>query len=259
MNDKGRTTRGRAVRHLALGILPILALGGCAKSPAGAVAGNFTRISFRVRVAGHINPNYIYDVAIHADTDPDPEPQFAPVPVLNANNPNGRVAGSPTHFVEFDALNSQVEPFVLYRFAKREEVQNPSDPTNPIALESWARSIRRRIVNFEQVDLGTSTELRFDLFTDQLVDADADAQNLKSLQVNFLTMNRLANQGSGNRVIDSLGDNATSNLNQYIRIDLRTNQTYSNTVGPGAGLEPTGDSPDPDLDIIDWSVDVQRP
>jgi hypothetical protein len=249
-----------------------LVCASCAKFPDTGPGAQFTRVTFRLKVAGRINTNqdddfryYIYDVAIRATPEVNPEDQFAPVPVVASNNPNGRMAGSPTHFVEFDSLNPQsAEPFVLYRFATQQEVPNPSDPTNPINLNSWTRSTRGRITNFQDLDSDPSV-LQFDIFVNQLADTDDAARLLNSLQVNFLTMSRLAtNGGEGPRVIDSIGDNRVpSEFNRYIKIDLRQDGVTNNTSGITSGIEPSEDLypsgvTEPDLDIVDWSIEVHR-
>jgi hypothetical protein len=214
-------------------------------------------------VAGTINPNYIYDIALRASSSSNPDVQNAPLPTLSSNNPNGRMAGSPTHFVEFYAPASDptIEPFVLYRFSLQSEVPNPSDPNNAINLASWARSGRGRIVNFTPVTTGSSNTLQFSIFTNMLADTDAAANALESLQVNLLTMNRISSQGGGNRTIDSLGDNnSSSGINTFLKVDLRASGSYNNLIpGPGYQIEPTGDCPDPDLDVTDFSIDVAKP
>ncbi|HSI72051.1 MAG TPA: hypothetical protein VK934_02645 [Fimbriimonas sp.] len=244
----------------------------CAKFPDTGPGSQFTRVTFRMKVAGKINtaqdddfPYYVYDIAIRATPEINPEDRFAPVPVVAEGSPNGRMAGSPTHFVEFDTLNPQsADPFVLYRFATQAEVPNPSDPTNPINLNSYTRSTRGRIVNFQDLDADPSV-LQFDIFVNQLADTDDASKLLNSLQVNFLTMSRTAlGGGTGTRAIDSIGDNRVpSDFNRYIRVDLRQDGVTNNTTGITTNIEPSGDVypngiTDPDLDIIDWSIEVRR-
>ncbi|MGV3617651.1 MAG: hypothetical protein ACO1SV_20185 [Fimbriimonas sp.] len=242
---------------LSLGVVACLA--GCAKFPEGGDTSAFTRIIVRLEFAGPVNPNYIYDVAIHASTELNPQPQFAPQPVLTENNPNGRMAGSPTHFVEYPGPGGASEPFVLYRFAKQTEVPNPSDPENPVNLQVFAPSTRGRIINF---DVTEPRFLQFEIFTNQLVDDDAAAQTLTTLLVNVLTMNRLSNTGAGgNRVIDAYGDTRSAQLNEFLQIDLRANRTYEDT----SDFEPEGDTlpqnltSDPALDIVGYRIEVQTP
>ena len=72
-------------------------------------------------------------------------------------------------------------------------------------------------------------------------------------------MTRPANQGSGSRVIDGLGNSSSlATLNNYLQINLLQTGTYTNS----GGFEPTGDTyggTDPDVDIIDYTVTVTHP
>lgn len=257
-------------RYLKPGLLGVVAVvcAGCARFPANGTSG-FTAITFTFRVAGKINTTadsdpstyYIYDVAINASSDPNPIPTYAPTPVVNASSPNGRVGGSPTHFIEFNSLNpTSSPPFTLYRFAKSSEVPNPNDPTNPINLAVYSQSNRRPIINYTTPQNGGDpATLSFTIYTDQLADTDAEAKLLQTLQVNILTMTRPANQGSGSRVIDGLGNSSSlATLNNYLQINLLQTGTYTNS----GGFEPTGDTyggTDPDVDIIDYTVTVTHP
>ncbi len=243
----------------------VLSMSGCAKYPTGAQA-LFTKVTIRLRVSGKINTaadtdpttSYIYVIAIRASTEANPLPNLAPFPAINNTNPNGRVSGSPTHFVEFNTLNPNASfPFVLYNFAPG---PTADDPTNPTDLSRFSDTTPTRgpIVSFVQYIPGTN-EIKFDVFTNQLVDSDALAQTLQTLQVNLLTMNRYTNQGSGLRAWDAIGDNRVSGGLSFITVDLRRNGTVNNSF---LSIEPESDvsgANDPDLDIVDWSVDVQRP
>lgn len=249
---------------LALGA--IAALGGCAKFPEGGAGNGFTRIIFRFEVAGRLNTQFdddvtsnVYAVAIRASTDINPQPQLAPQAVIGENNPNGIVAGSPTHLVLIGANAS--EPYELYRFYTQEEVPFPEDPDNPINLNFPPRSNRGRIINFQQIGNNTKV-VQFELFTNLLADTDAAAQLLNSLQVNILTMNRRAGQGSGERINDSLGIQTVNPPEfEFVRVDLRANGTYDNSrtnIETDGDVIPT-DRQDPDVDIVNWSIEVQRP
>lgn len=244
----------------AFALVGIVALSGCAKFPDAGATGNFVRVIFDIQYAGEINPNYIYDVALRATPDLNPTPQTAPVPVITDNTANGRVAGSPTHFVEFSGNNT--EPFILYRFATQNEIPNTSDPTNPINLKVFAQSTRGRIINYI-APTTSSKVLHFELFMNLVADDDAAARLLNTLQVNLLTMNRLASTGGGGtRSIDALGDTRTSDLNQYLAVDLRANRTYRNSdslLEPAGDTLPLGQTSDPALDIVGYTIEVQRP
>jgi hypothetical protein len=160
--------------------------------------------------------------------------------------------------VEFNTLNPNASfPFVLYKFAPGPTADDPTNPTD-LSRFSDTTTTRGPLVSFVQYIPGTN-ELKFDIFTNQLVDSDAAAQTLQALQVNLLTMNRYANQGAGTRAWDAIGDNRVTSGLSFISVDLRRNNIVTNTA---TSLEPEGDvtnANDPDLDIIDWSIEVQRP
>lgn len=241
--------------------------GSCAKFPANSNAG-FTAITISFQVAGQINPNYIYDVAIasYGTSSPNvsnPSATLAPVPVINTSNPNGRVAGSPTEFVEFPspAGAQSANPFALYQFATAAQVPNPSDPTNPINLAVYSPSAIAQISNFTTPWTGGDpSTLTFTIYTNMIPSSLGDVGKLlQTLQLNILTMTRVGNQGSGARVIDGLGDSRTvSGLNNYLQINLLQTSPYTNA----AGFEPTGDTfggTDPDVDITNYTITISPP
>ncbi len=258
----------RSLRAVGL-LTSALVLGSCARFPSTPNAGDFTSITFTFRVAGKINTTadsdpatyYVYDVALAASADPNPLVTLAPVPVINSNNPNGRVAGSPTHFIEFNSLNPTSQfPFALNRFALSSEAPNPNDPTNPTNLAVFSPSTRGVITRFTTPSNGGDpATLSFTIYTNMLADTDAAARALQSLQINILTMTRPANQGSGNRVIDAFGDSRSiSGLSNFLQINLLKSGSYTNL----SGNEPTGDTfggTDPDVDIIDYTITVTPP
>lgn len=200
-------------------------------------------------LAGPVRSDYYYDVVFTASTDPNPEPTSAPLPVIGTTDPNGRVAGLPTHIIEYaPPTNLGPFPFVLYTF------NPPPTPDNPDSLAMPPPS-NQRISIFNTVTQDSNT-LQFTIFTNYLTDATT-AQQLQSLQVQMLTMNHLALPGTGgSRAFDFLG---TPSRPDFVKVDLRGSNSYNNTQGASAGLESSGDTADPSLDIIDWSIDVQRP
>lgn len=245
------------VRSLAKALPAVFFLGACAKFPENGGNANVTRITFRMRVQGKINTaqdddpltNYLYFVAIRATSDENPDPVLTnPQPIFSPN-PNGFVNGQPTHFVEFNTLNpTESFPYHIYRFART------GNPSNPIDLGQWTE-VQQRIINFERPTNGGNV-LQFDVFINQLADTEEEQNNLRFLQVNFLTMNRRLLTDTGGRIQDYLGRNSDPlDVNKAIRVDLRTNDIKENT----ADYEPEGDVVDPDLDIVDWSIRVVRP
>jgi hypothetical protein len=244
---------------IALGLSGLAAsCGGSATTSSIRPASAWTAVTFTFKVAGHINTTapFYYDVALTASPDPNPLPQFAPLPVITDKNPNGRVAGCPTSFVEFNASDPySALPFILYRFAP-----NPGNASNPVNLAVFAPSTRGQIDKFTTPQTGGSPDtLSFTLYTNMLADTDQAARKLKSLQVNILTMTRLANHGASPRIIDALGDTRkVSGMNQFLTIDLRRDGIYTND----ASLEPAGDTfggTEPDVDLIDYKITVTLP
>ena len=223
-------------RRLVL-LAPIL-LAGCAKFPDTGVAVNDTRMIFRMTVAGTLRSDYVYIVAINASNDLNPT-TVGPQPIVTYPSSNGFVAGGVTHFVRWDPLQSRA--YLLYRF------------TDPNLV-----SFREVAIPITSVDVGAGGRtLQFELSTLQLADTPALAAQLQSLQVNFLTRNRVSLASGQGTVFDALGDTRlASEVNQYIRIPLVTSGVYDNSRFNL--LEPSGDTPDPDLDITDFSVEVRR-
>jgi len=248
-----------------IGAVALVLAPGCARFPDDGGIGNFTRISFRFRVQGKINDandespltQYVYIVAIRTLTTDDIPNTGAPSPVIGDNTPNGFVAGSPTHFVLYDSTRP-AQPFTLFKFNPG---PTPGDPDNPVNLSSWfdTTPTRGRIINFVRPQDGDPAELQFDLFANQLVDSDADADTIRRIQVNILTMTRLSTTPGGTRIWDSIGNSQLpSEINAFLNVDLRGNSVVNNQLN----TEPTGDTVagnDPDIDLTDFRIEVERP
>ena len=248
-----------------LGLVGVgVACGSCAKFPANS-ASNFTAITVSITVAGNINPNYVYDVAFAPYDITSPLPQYAPVLVVNnGNNPNGRMAGSPTAFVEFpsQAGYTSAYPFQLYQFALSSQIPNPSDPNNPVNLAVYSPSNLGQITNFTTPWNGGTdpSTISFTIYTNELTATDGSTgQALQSMQMNVLTMTRVANLGSGARVYDALGPtNTAAGLTDFLQVNLLQSAPYNNANNfeiPGDTLGGT----DPDVDIINYSVTISHP
>ncbi len=248
----------KAVSLVGVGCL----CGSCAKFPANSGA-NFTAITVTFTVAGQINPNYIYDVALAPYDVPNPTLTGAPLIVINGtNNPNGRMAGSPCEFVEYPSpagINSAT-PFALYQFATAAQTGGNTNG-NPINLAVYSTSQLGVITNFTTPQTGGPTnQLSFTIYTNELTAADgATGKKLQSMQLNIMTMTRPSNLGSGARIIDGLGDDRNANgLNGFLQVNLLQSSPYTNANG----FEPAGDTlggTDPDIDIIDYTVTVSHP
>lgn len=223
---------------------------GCAKFPAGGETLN-THLIFRMKVAGHIKngptetgSNYIYIVAVNPSLDLNPTTQ-GPVPVIAPPWGNGFVAGNATHFIRYDYV--QPFPYSVYKFANQDMIAYGLTGT-PVAT----------------VNPGPEGDtLQFEVDLSQITPTGLQPADLQSVQVNFLTMDRIP-QGNdtGSKIWDGLGDSRNvSTVSFWVTIPLNTSRIYSNADLTPPEQEPSGDlSPnDPDLDIIDWSVEVRRP
>lgn len=232
-----RLAHNRMMRWI-LAVCLVFGAIGCAKLPGTGVGAGGTRLIFKLTVAREINPNYIYMVALRPSNDPNP-PEQGPIPVIAPPWGNGFVAGTCSHFVQW--ANSLPRKYELFAFRDANLVEY--------------RSIGNPVI-FVDVAPGDKV-IQFELELTQLVAVPADADLLESLQFNFFSMDRIPVGLTGSKNWDALGDGRLpSEVNFPITIPLRTSGTYDNARF--ANREPNGDVADPDLDIVDWSVEIQR-
>lgn len=195
---------------------------------------------FSMTVDREINPNYVYVVALRPSTEADPT-DTGPIPVINQPWGNGMIAGNATVFIRWDPLTSP--NYIIYRF-------------QDVNLINYFQA--GVPINFDPVEPDGKV-LRFEVDINQIAATPAEALLLQSVQVNFLTMDRVP-QGSdpGGKVLDALGDTRLpSEIDEFVEIPLDVSGVYDNVRF--ANLEPSGDTPDPDLDIVDWSIEVRVP
>jgi hypothetical protein len=228
-----------------LALVLALVLCGCARFPSSGTS-NFTkRLVFTLTVDGKLRTGleqggnglpYVYIIAIRLSTDPNP-PDQGPIPVVVPGG-NGFVAGHCTHFILWNPLASPA--YQIFEF---------TDET----LDDWF--LKGTPINSLPIQEGDKT-LSFEIDLSQLVPA-ADVPTIQSVQVNFLTMNN-TNTSGGGRLWDALGDSTNpSEINSYFTFQPLSAITYSNSST--GNVEPQGDVADPDLDIVDWSIEVRLP
>ena len=216
---------------------------GCAKFPAGGPGAFTKRLVFKMTVDGVLRTGlepggsglpYVYVIAINLSTDDVPTTQ-GPIPIVVPSG-NGIVAGNATHFVLWNPLTSPQYEIYQFRDSTLNEFFRIGFPINSTTTQ-----------------IGSKT-LEFEIDLSQLVPA-ADVNNYKSVQVNFLSMNN-TNTAGGGRIWDALGNgNISTEINSPFTARLNTAQTYNNS---NQGLiEPQNDAVDPDLDMVDWSIEVQ--
>lgn len=218
---------------------------GCAKFPVGPSTQN-VHLIFKMTVAGHIKDGsqagespYIYMVAVNPSVQLFPT-ATGPLPVVTPPWGNGFVAGNATHFIQY-ALG-QLGAYTVYVFTTPDLQQ--FGPTG---------------VPISSTSPGGGRTIEFEIDLSQITPTGVVTADIQSVQVNFLTMNRRP-QGSdtGAKLWDALGDGHDPNsVNDYVRIPLTSSRIWTNT--DFSDVEVTGDVPDPDLDITDWSVEVRRP
>lgn len=218
-----------------------LAAAGCAKFP-NLASGQHVHLVFRMTVAGQINPNYIYLVAVNPSIDLNPTVQ-GPIPVVAAPWGNGLLAGNATHFIRYDP--TQTSPYTIYRFITPDllQFQAIGAPVNSVPPGE------------------TGSTLEFEIDMAQIAPSNFDPDTYNSVQVNFMTMNRRPLGGDpGSKVWDALGDSRDPNsVNDYIRVPLTSSRLFSNAGPEYQDIEVQGDTPSPDLDIVNWSVEVRKP
>lgn len=226
------------LKLIGLGLVTLFALAGCAKFPTN-ITPDSTRVIFRMTVRGEIRSDYTYIIAIKPSVDSNPQ-TVGPIPVTQFPSANGFVAGDVEYYVKW---TPDAQQYTLYHF----------DDTS--LTFSTAIGVP---INTVDVTQGSRT-IGFELTVDQLITTPTVPNPLQALQVNFLTMNKILDQGNGGgRLIDCLGNTNTINeLNSPVKIPLATSGTYDNARFNF--LEPTDpDVLDPDLDIVDWSIEVRR-
>jgi len=194
-----------------------------------------------MQMAGPINRSFVYMVALRPSNEASP-PELGPIPVVAPPWGNGFVAGDVSHFVQW---NDFVTPkFQVFEFR---------NGTNLIEYRSTGVPVL-----FIDVPAGGDT-IEFELNLEQLAPAPADALNYQSLQINFLTMDRIPQGGATSKNWDALGDSRLSTeVNSPITIPVRISGIYNNRTNQFLDLEPVNDTSDPALDIKEWQVEVRR-
>ncbi|MHB8636382.1 MAG: hypothetical protein ACYC96_07910 [Fimbriimonadaceae bacterium] len=229
------------VRRTVLAIGAFALCAGCAKFPTGSTGVTSKRVTFTMTIAGALNPNYVYIVALNPSSILNPT-TTGPIPVVAPPWGNGFVAGGCTYFVEW--IPTQSPDYGIFQFtdATLNNFVQTGTPVTYVDPQSGGH-----VLNFT-IDLSQ-------------IAASVDLANqYQSIQVNFLTMDRTPRGSSGgSKNWDAIGDsNNPGQINDYLTIPLRVDGTYNNAYY--SNIEPAGDvvsDNDPALDIIDFSIQVQ--
>ncbi len=243
------------MKKLLLLLVAVVITGSCAKFPSSGVPGGNTQVRFRMTVAGRIKPGYIYVVAIRWSKNINPvDPNRGPWPVITSPWGNGMVAGRANVYVKWDTFQSP--EYQAWEFT--DAIPDDEFPgSGPYMTQSQFKGIPLNTLDVTE----NGRTLDFTLDMSQIAENPSDIPLIRVLQVNFLTMDRVPQDpDSGSKIWDGLGLNSSVfDANNFIQFSVDASNTYNNSSGPFQGREQTGDTPDPDLDIVDWSVQVIRP
>ncbi|MFN4033631.1 MAG: hypothetical protein ACK4ME_08465 [Fimbriimonadales bacterium] len=225
----------RAVRAWS-GLL-LLGCSACARFPDTPTAGGVRRIVVEVQVAGRIRLDYHYFVLFNLSNDPTG--QAGPVPVVAPPWGNGFAAGAFTHFMRFDNIQP-AGGYALYRVL----------PDTNLSVFEYLGAPR-----FSEPVGAESNRLRFEIDLTRLIPNLIDAQQMRFIQLNIIATDRVPLDPNDltPKVVDALGDPALG-VSQYLNLRIDQNRIVRNA---DTNLEPRGDAPDPDLDIVDWRVEVR--
>ncbi|MEN3002673.1 MAG: hypothetical protein ABDI19_12660 [Armatimonadota bacterium] len=224
------------VRFLCIGLLGLL-VAGCARFPPTPAEAGVRRLVIEMEVAGRIRPEYTYFVLFNLSNDPTG--QRGPVPVVRPPWGNGFAAGAFTHFMRYDALQPQ-GGYGLYRVV---------DGTNLSVFQYLGTPRLSEPVGAH------SNRLRFEIDLIQFIPDPNEARATIYIQVNFITTDRvpLDPNDPTPKVWDALGDSRVE-INRYLNLRIDQNRIFRNG---DTGIEVAGDVADPDLDIVDWRIEVR--
>lgn len=210
----------------------ILLIAGCAKSPPNATIVTGKQIVITMTVAGEINPNYHYFVAF--DTTGTPTP--GPLPVVASPWGNGWGTGNITSYIVYDAVQPQ-GGYGIYT------IQSGTNLLGNIYIGPPISSI---------TPPAGANKIEFTIDLGQLATLALPADQINTVNINFITTDVIPVDPNfpGPKYYDGLGETG----NSFITIPILVNQRYTNAQ---TAIERAGDTRIPDLDIIDWSVEVQ--
>ena len=230
-------------------LLPV----SCANTPSSFQnsGGNGRQLIVTMTVQGQINPNDFYFVLFRNANDPNGT--VGPIPVIAAPWGNGFAGGDFTHFVRYDATQPS-SGYGVYSVVPGSTLRSFTYLGAPVQATP--------------VQTGGNT-IQFQIPLSQLATTAVPADSIDALQINFLNTNLIPVDPtySGTKEFDALGDARQSGqINAYITIRTGQAAIYNNSKALIA--EPSGDViqtgtnvfqtvSDPDLDIVNWSVEVR--
>jgi hypothetical protein len=254
---------------LAISLLLLTFAGGCARQPPGQNSLSGKRLIVTLRFRSPVNPNNHYFFLINNAGDQNAP---GPIPVLNPPYGNGFATGAGgtngfTDFVRFD--NLQPQGYGVYHAIGDPNLSNFIYEGRPITT-----------VPPDPNDPRTASVLQFEIDLSQLIvqpngapladqnQAVTQAKAIRFLQVNIVATNVIPRDVVTPvlKQVDSLGDTRTlSGASSFLILDVSQNRVYRNQDFVGQLVyEPTdidvfgSDTPDPTLDLIDWTIEIRQ-
>lgn len=216
--------------------LLFLLVGGCARFPETGLTVS-KRLVVEFRVAGKIRADYYYFILI--DNDNDPMGIDGPIPPAEPPwGGNGFATGSFQRFVEYPPFNG----FVLYKVLDPDRLQVFQYLGPPLeASISADRKSMRVVIDFASLALDGQ-----------------DPADIRVLQINIIATDRTPKDPTDTtrKLWDALGDSRLF-ANTYLTLTTEADRILRNA---DTRMEPEGDvvnGNDPDLDIVDWQIEVR--
>lgn len=220
----------------------MVTLAGCAKFPSTApVTGK--QLVITVRVRGRIAPvssldpsvQHYYFIAIDNDNDQNTGPWAVVGPPWGGNgwltSQNAAQSIGATSYIQYDSANPGG---YIYSILPGSNFLNTSSPQLPIRSEL----------------LDGGSTLRYTIDLSQIATTAIPADQIKQLDINFMTTNTLAvnpNAIYQTREWDSLGPSGQD----YVTVETTQDRTYYEDKVQTHAIT------DPDIEIVSWSIQVQ--
>lgn len=221
----------------------VFTLIGCAKFPTTPPTTG-KQLVLTIKVRGRIAPQDQFDpniarryfIAIDNDADPNTGPSMALYPPYGGTgwvtSQDAQHSIGLTSFVQYDAANPQGN---LYGVLPGSFFLNRTSPQPPI--------------RYELLDGGSA--IRFIIDFSQIATAAIPADQIRQLNINFITTNALPNGNElvSSRQIDGLGPSGQD----FVNVDTTIDRAYTDTDIDAPNLMLS----DPNLDIESWTIEVQ--
>jgi hypothetical protein len=223
-----------SVVNLAVALL----VSGCARTPAGAVRAPARQLVLDLTVAGRIQPNLQYYLAL----DLGPDPNTGPLPVVGPPWGNGWGTGSITHYVVIRGGQA-----LVFRFRPGTNLLATEPLGRPFDFRPPTPAAPGRVIVTLDLDTLVTPATEVPTFTYNIIATD---------------MTPLDPQFPGPKLVDAFGRSG----NQFVTLSALQNRVFANDdLSPP--VEPPDDvfrapdltaAPVPDLDIVDWRVEIRR-